>query len=187
MGPGRISLTTWGCWARGRSWWARSATTSPSIARSWSRSGSIAGPSRSSAASTRPRVSSIPTCRIIRSRLFTRGRCLTLERSRCRKRGSARDDLVLIAPNDPGAMNRAVAECTEAGIPYLYDPSMQLPRLSKRGSREGMPRRPDPGGERLRVRNAGRKAGDHRGRAAAEGADHGDDAGRGRLADHCRR
>ena len=47
------------------------------------------------------------------------------------KRGSSSDDMVLIAPNDPGAMNRAVAECTEAGIPYLYDPSMQLPRLSR--------------------------------------------------------
>ena len=45
--------------------------------------------------------------------------------------GVGRDDLVLIAPNDPAAMNRAVAECTEAGIPYLYDPSMQLPRLER--------------------------------------------------------
>ncbi len=45
--------------------------------------------------------------------------------------GVGAGDLVLIAPNDPGAMNRAVAECTEAGVPYLYDPSMQLPRLSR--------------------------------------------------------
>ena len=45
--------------------------------------------------------------------------------------GVGRDDLVLIAPNDPGAMNRAVSECTEAGIQYLYDPSMQLPRLER--------------------------------------------------------
>ena len=52
--------------------------------------------------------------------------------------------------------------------------------------REGMPRRPDPGGQRLRVRNDGRKAGDQRGRAAADGADHGHDARRGRLADHRR-
>ena len=41
------------------------------------------------------------------------------------------DDLVMIAPNDPEAMNRYAAECTAAGIPYLYDPSMQLPRLDK--------------------------------------------------------
>lgn len=40
-------------------------------------------------------------------------------------------DLAVIAPNDPKAMVQYVAECTEAGIPYLYDPSMQLPRLEK--------------------------------------------------------
>ncbi len=45
--------------------------------------------------------------------------------------GVSRNDLVLIAPNDPAAMNRYAAECIEAGIPYLYDPSMQLPRLEK--------------------------------------------------------
>src|SRR5262249_34681390 len=45
--------------------------------------------------------------------------------------GVSRGDLVVIAPNDPAAMNRHAAECTEAGIPYLYDPSMQLPRLER--------------------------------------------------------
>jgi adenosine kinase len=54
-----------------------------------------------------------------------------------REAGVSRDDLVLIAPNDPGAMNRAVAECTEAGVPYLYDPSMQLPRLSREDLEKG--------------------------------------------------
>jgi adenosine kinase len=43
--------------------------------------------------------------------------------------GVTSDDLVVIAPNDPAAMNRATAECIESGIPYLYDPSMQLPRM----------------------------------------------------------
>jgi adenosine kinase len=47
------------------------------------------------------------------------------------------DDLVLIAPNDPGAMTRAVSECTELGVPYLYDPSMQLPRLSREDLEHG--------------------------------------------------
>jgi adenosine kinase len=46
-----------------------------------------------------------------------------------REAGVTPDDLVVIAPNDPAAMNRATAECLEGGIPYLYDPSMQLPRL----------------------------------------------------------
>lgn len=39
-------------------------------------------------------------------------------------------DLVIIAPNDPRAMAHFAAECTELGIPYLYDPSMQLPRMN---------------------------------------------------------
>jgi adenosine kinase len=46
-------------------------------------------------------------------------------------------DLVLIAPNDPAAMNRYAAECIEAGIPYLYDPSMQLPRLERADLEKG--------------------------------------------------
>jgi adenosine kinase len=45
--------------------------------------------------------------------------------------GVSRNDLVLIAPNDPAAMNRYTTECIAAGIPYLYDPSMQLPRLER--------------------------------------------------------
>ena len=45
--------------------------------------------------------------------------------------GVTPSDLVLIAPNDPAAMNRYAAECIGAGIPYLYDPSMQLPRLER--------------------------------------------------------
>ncbi len=45
--------------------------------------------------------------------------------------GATPADLVLIAPNDPAAMNRHVDECITHGIPYLYDPSMQLPRLER--------------------------------------------------------
>lgn len=40
-----------------------------------------------------------------------------------------RPDLVLISPNDPRAMIRYVLECREMAIPYLYDPSQQIPRL----------------------------------------------------------
>jgi len=40
-------------------------------------------------------------------------------------------DLVIISPNDPGAMNCYVDECLEMGIPYLYDPSQQIVRMSK--------------------------------------------------------
>ncbi len=41
------------------------------------------------------------------------------------------DDIVVIAPNDPAAIERYTTECKAAGIPYLYDPSMQLPRMTK--------------------------------------------------------
>jgi adenosine kinase len=39
-------------------------------------------------------------------------------------------DLVTISPNDPEAMVKYPAECRELGIPYLYDPSQQIIRLS---------------------------------------------------------
>jgi adenosine kinase len=39
-------------------------------------------------------------------------------------------DLVVISPNDPQAMVKYVAECQSMGIPYLYDPSQQIVRLS---------------------------------------------------------
>jgi adenosine kinase len=39
-------------------------------------------------------------------------------------------DLVVISPNDPEAMKRHVVECRELGIPYLYDPSQQIVRLT---------------------------------------------------------
>jgi adenosine kinase len=51
--------------------------------------------------------------------------------------GATPGDLVLIAPNDPTAMNRYAAECLEAGVPYLYDPSMQLPRLERADLEKG--------------------------------------------------
>ena len=37
-------------------------------------------------------------------------------------------DYVVISPNDPGAMDQYVRECTELKIPYLYDPSQQIAR-----------------------------------------------------------
>jgi adenosine kinase len=46
-------------------------------------------------------------------------------------------DLVIIAPNDPVAMARYAAECQELDIPYLYDPSMQAPRMSADELRAG--------------------------------------------------
>jgi adenosine kinase len=41
-----------------------------------------------------------------------------------------RPDLVVISPNDPEAMKNFAAESRQLGIPYLYDPSQQVLRLS---------------------------------------------------------
>lgn len=38
-------------------------------------------------------------------------------------------DLVVISPNDPGAMDQYIAECKELEIPYLYDPGQQIARV----------------------------------------------------------
>ena len=41
----------------------------------------------------------------------------------------AKPELVLVSPNEPGAMTKFAAEARELGIPYLYDPSQQVLRL----------------------------------------------------------
>ena len=51
--------------------------------------------------------------------------------------GLTADDLVLISPNAPDAMAAYVDECQELGLPYLYDPSMQAPRLSPEDLKAG--------------------------------------------------
>jgi len=47
-------------------------------------------------------------------------------------------DLAVISPNDPGAMIRYAAECQALDIPYLYDPSQQIIRLSGEDLRSGL-------------------------------------------------
>lgn len=39
-------------------------------------------------------------------------------------------DLVVVSPTDPEAMMQFTAECREMGIPYIFDPSQQIVRLS---------------------------------------------------------
>jgi adenosine kinase len=41
-----------------------------------------------------------------------------------------RPDLVVISPNDPEAMKQYIIECQELDIPYIYDPSQQIVRLT---------------------------------------------------------
>ena len=45
---------------------------------------------------------------------------------------------VIVSPNSPGAMERHVRECRQAGVPFLYDPSQQVARLSGEELLEGM-------------------------------------------------
>jgi adenosine kinase len=47
-------------------------------------------------------------------------------------------ELVLISPNDPRAMVRYVGECKQLGIPYVYDPSQQIPRLTDDDLNDGL-------------------------------------------------
>ncbi len=49
-----------------------------------------------------------------------------------------RPELVVISPNDPQAMKRYVDECHELGLPYLYDPSQQIVRLTGDDLRNGI-------------------------------------------------
>jgi adenosine kinase len=49
-----------------------------------------------------------------------------------------RVDLAIISPNDPEAMCKYPRECKALGIPYIYDPSQQIIRLSGDDLREGI-------------------------------------------------
>lgn len=44
-------------------------------------------------------------------------------------RGLTADDLVLISPTTPEAIGRYAVECQQLGIPYIFDPGKQSPRL----------------------------------------------------------
>jgi hypothetical protein len=39
-------------------------------------------------------------------------------------------DITIVSPNDPEAMAKYPAECKALGIPYIYDPSQQIVRMS---------------------------------------------------------
>jgi adenosine kinase len=47
-------------------------------------------------------------------------------------------DLMVVSPSDPEAMKEHVTECQELGIPYLYDPSQQIVRLTGDELRAGI-------------------------------------------------
>ncbi len=47
-------------------------------------------------------------------------------------------DYVVISPNDPVAMQQLVEECHRLNIPYMYDPSQQVPRFEGEELRKGI-------------------------------------------------
>jgi len=47
-------------------------------------------------------------------------------------------DLVVISPNDPEAMVKYARECQDLNIPYIYDPSQQIVRLTGENLRLGI-------------------------------------------------
>ena len=47
-------------------------------------------------------------------------------------------ELAIISPNDPWAMVKYVQECHDLRIPYVYDPSQQIPRLDPKDLIKGI-------------------------------------------------
>jgi adenosine kinase len=54
------------------------------------------------------------------------------------ERGLRGDDLVLISPTSPEAIERFAVECQERGVPYIFDPGKQTPRLEVEHIRTGL-------------------------------------------------
>ncbi|HEY2597702.1 MAG TPA: carbohydrate kinase family protein [Candidatus Dormibacteraeota bacterium] len=46
-------------------------------------------------------------------------------------------EALIVGPNEPAAMMRLVRECREKGLPFVFDPAHQLPRLSAEDVTEG--------------------------------------------------
>jgi adenosine kinase len=49
-----------------------------------------------------------------------------------------RDDLVTISASDPESMGRIAQECQQLGVPYVFDPGKQTPRLEPEVIRAGL-------------------------------------------------
>jgi len=47
-------------------------------------------------------------------------------------------DIAIVSPNDPGAMVQYAQECRTLGIPYIFDPSQQVARLSAMELEQGV-------------------------------------------------
>lgn len=54
------------------------------------------------------------------------------------ERGVRQGDLVLISPTSPEAIERFALECQASGVPYVFDPGKQTPRLEAEHLRMGL-------------------------------------------------
>lgn len=54
------------------------------------------------------------------------------------ERGARADDLVVISNTSPEAIDRFAAECQQLGLPYIFDPGKQTPRLEPDHIRLGL-------------------------------------------------
>lgn len=70
---------------------------------------------------------------------FYSGAMVHARRYSLAERGLAGAPLVLISPNDPGAMLNYASECRAAGIPFAFDPSQQTARLNGDDFRSTVP------------------------------------------------
>lgn len=52
--------------------------------------------------------------------------------------GLGPDDLVVISPTDPAAISRYAEECRQIGVPFVFDPGKQTPRLTGEQILEGL-------------------------------------------------
>ena len=80
--------------------------------------------------------------------------------------GVTPSDMVLIAPNDPRRDEPRRRRMHRSGHSLSLRSFDAVAAAGARRPGEGLPRGADPGGQRLRVRDDGRKAGDERSRAA---------------------
>jgi adenosine kinase len=53
-------------------------------------------------------------------------------------RGVSQSDLVLISPTSPEAIERFARECQQRGVPYIFDPGKQTPRMEADHLRLGL-------------------------------------------------
>jgi 5'-methylthioadenosine phosphorylase len=104
------------------------------------------------------RSSAAPIPRTTRLRRSTSARWRMRRSCRCARSAAG---LVIISPNDPGAMVQYAEECRTIGVPFIFDPGQQCARLSATNCATAS-RRAAGHLQRLRVRADSQKTGSAR-------------------------